>query len=358
MGRLRFLKVAILRGWVLCVLVWGATGSLATETMNTNKSVGPQWVEGALAQSALPRLLVIGQETKSDNSTSVEEGICSACHEQAVQDFAGTVHGKAWRFSITTGIGKGLNGARVSCQTCHGDASAHVAEGDPTKIFNPAKAKPVEASQTCLKCHSQMNEHALWRGSKHESAGLSCLSCHTSHHAPIAKFNESQLLTTTQAEVKQLKMRTEAETCYQCHGNVRKSQFQRSTHLFRNEDRENHITCSSCHEPHGSIGEKMMRTASVNETCYTCHVEKRGPYLWEHAPVRESCANCHRSHGSNNIALLTKRTPMLCQQCHIQGRHQTIAGRPNSVFTTNRSCSNCHAQVHGSNHPSGINLQR
>jgi hypothetical protein len=30
----------------------------------------------------------------------------------------------------------------------------------------------------------------------------------------------------------------------------------------------------------------------------SCHAEKRGPFLWEHAPSVENCANCHEAHGS------------------------------------------------------------
>jgi predicted CXXCH cytochrome family protein len=66
--------------------------------------------------------------------------------------------------------------------------------------------------------------------------------------------------------------------------------------------------------------------------------------------------NCHSAHGSNNEALLTLRRPQLCQSCHIQQRHQTNPGRPNALFNVNRSCQNCHAKVHGSNHPSGVTL--
>jgi DmsE family decaheme c-type cytochrome len=115
--------------------------------------------------------------------------------------------------------------------------------------------------------------------------------------------------------------------------------------------------CATCHEPHGST-RKMMKRESLNETCYQCHTEMRGPFLWDHAPAREDCSTCHKAHGSNNTNLLKQRAPMLCQQCHIQGRHQTVAGAPNSAFNTYRSCTNCHSQVHGSNHPSGINFLR
>jgi DmsE family decaheme c-type cytochrome len=139
---------------------------------------------------------------------------------------------------------------------------------------------------------------------------------------------------------------------------LRKAQFQRSTHLFRNENRDVRVSCSDCHSPHGSFGERLSREISINDTCLKCHGEKRGPFLWEHAPAKESCLNCHNAHGSNHAALVKVKAPMLCQQCHIQGRHQTVAARPNAAWVLNRSCLNCHAQVHGSNHPSGINLQR
>jgi DmsE family decaheme c-type cytochrome len=325
------IKSVLVCGSVLSVVMWfvPARNSQAVGSLNSGSTLN-----GATPQS----------------SDYVGSEACKDCHEAQFKNFAHTVHAKlesarAW------------NNKATGCETCHGPGKAHVAEGDPAKIKNPAKMKPEDASATCQLCHSQMNEHAMWRGSKHEIAGLSCISCHSSHQVQAAA-NPGQLFANLQVETKLLKMRTEAETCYQCHGDMRKSQFQRSTHLIRNEDRELRVNCSTCHEPHGSIGPKMMRTASINETCYSCHAEKRGPFLWEHSPTRENCLTCHKPHGSNNTNLLIAREPMLCQQCHIQGRHQTVPGRPGSGFTMSRACLNCHSQVHGSNHPSGINLQR
>ena len=275
---------------------------------------------------------------------------CAACHEQIATGFARTVHGKV------------QDSRSLSCESCHGNGAEHIAGGgDKTKIKNPTKVSTAEASQTCTQCHAQVKEHALWRGSKHESAGLSCLSCHSAHHAQASRANETRFVAAfaePRTEAKLLKAKTVADTCFQCHSDIRKSQYQRSTHLFRNEDGKHALNCSSCHEPHGSIGPKMMRTASVNETCYQCHAEKRGPFLLEHAPAREDCGTCHKAHGSNNLALLQARANVLCQQCHIQGRHQTVAAQPNTAWVLNRSCLNCHAAVHGSNHPSGTNLQR
>ena len=79
---------------------------------------------------------------------------------------------------------------------------------------------------------------------------------------------------------------------------------------------EGKMSCVDCHNPHGSATRSLLNADSVNDVCYTCHAEKRGPFLWEHAPVRESCVNCHQPHGSNHDKLLVGARPYLCQQCH------------------------------------------
>ncbi|MEO8041977.1 MAG: DmsE family decaheme c-type cytochrome [Acidobacteriota bacterium] len=293
-----------------------------------------------------------------------DDNACATCHEKVVADFARTPHGKSPDKWKTGAKNAGEFASSATCTACHGNPTEHInSGGDPTKIKNPGKLPQKESVESCQSCHSQVNEHAQWKGSRHESAGLTCVNCHSPHHAGGNQGSEGGGLlklglAPMQAESKLLRFASETATCLSCHSEVRKSMYQRSTHLFRNEDREQRMTCSTCHEPHGSIGDKMMRTPTINETCYTCHAEMRGPFLYDHAPVRESCANCHKPHGSNNVSLLKQRAPMLCQQCHIQGRHQTVPGRPNSAFNMNRSCVNCHSQVHGSNHPSGINLMR
>jgi hypothetical protein len=56
--------------------------------------------------------------------------------------------------------------------------------------------------------------------------------------------------------------------------------------------------------------------------------------------------------------MLVSRTVQLCQACHLQGRHQTVAGTETAYWNINRQCANCHPQIHGSNHPSGPLFQR
>ena len=113
----------------------------------------------------------------------------------------------------------------------------------------------------------------------------------------------------------------------------------------------------------------------VNDACYDCHQDKEGPFVFEHAPVEESCANCHRPHGSAANNLLTLGEPALCLQCHEFHFHSGLlspdgevevggseranpygAESMNVAFST--KCTQCHSQVHGSNHPSGSSQLR
>jgi DmsE family decaheme c-type cytochrome len=143
--------------------------------------------------------------------------------------------------------------------------------------------------------------------------------------------------------------------------------------------REGKLECTSCHTPHGSNNVRMLKVGNtINEACASCHAEKRGPFLWEHAPVVDDCSNCHTPHGSTNPPLLKQRVPFLCQDCHTADHGSGInsgANLPNGNVTTAngvlppasqspraqtnaRACLNCHVLVHGSNHPAGAKFQR
>ncbi len=236
-----------------------------------------------------------------------------------------------------------MSGAEAStCDTCHGDGALHSKTSKIEDIVNPPRLPAAQASEMCLKCHARDQTHADWRGSQHDRKAISCVSCHNEHHP--------------KSREKLLAKRTDMELCLSCHQDKRKATLQRSTHLFRTEHRDVKLGCASCHNPHGGEGRSMLAASSTNQLCYSCHAEKRGPFLWEHAPGRSDCNTCHVPHGSNNPNLLKARTSVLCQSCHMHmlWRHQTVAGYDISSF--NKGCVNCHSQVHGSNHPSGKTL--
>jgi DmsE family decaheme c-type cytochrome len=123
---------------------------------------------------------------------------------------------------------------------------------------------------------------------------------------------------------------------------------------------EGKMGCSDCHNSHGTAGSKLLKRDSVNATCYTCHMEKRGPFLHSHQPVDEDCTLCHNPHGTTAENLLKTRPPFLCQSCHTPhgafppGVGGGVAGGwwNGPAITQGRSCMNCHTSIHGSNNPS------
>ena len=63
----------------------------------------------------------------------------------------------------------------------------------------------------------------------------------------------------------------------------------------------------------------MVTQALGNDiACVKCHSDKRGPFVYEHPPVRvEGCTICHNPHGSVNPRLLARpATFTLCLECH------------------------------------------
>jgi DmsE family decaheme c-type cytochrome len=270
-----------------------------------------------------------------DQTGYVGSETCLTCHDN--RNLHGTPHGNP-KIPRSPAAAEG-------CESCHGPGAAHVNDDAKGFMRNPKNMAPREVSETCVSCHNR-TEHAFWQGSSHDARNLGCTTCHAVHEF---KSTAGQLVRANQAAV-----------CGTCH----KPQVQK---LFRSSHmpvREGKMTCSTCHNPHGSSNVRQLRTGNyVNESCLSCHQDKRGPFLWEHAAGRESCSSCHDPHGSNHDRMLVARAPTLCQRCHIGTRHPStiyegnaLAARSNRLIL--RGCVNCHQQIHGSNHPSGFSLAR
>jgi len=281
-----------------------------------------------------------GAQASAQASGYVGEETCLTCHEDK-KAINGTPHGM-------TGDAK-TPAATHGCESCHGPGQAHVdGGGDKTKIRMFETMTASEASAVCTTCHNR-GEHLMWDSSAHESRGVGCTTCH-SVHSP-------------KSEKAQLKKATISETCATCHRD-KVMKTKRSAHMPVSNDPNrpaSHMECTTCHNPHGSTNVKMLRTGtSVNDLCTSCHTEKRGPYLWEHAAVVDSCTNCHDPHGSSFQRMLVTQEPMLCQRCHVTTRHPPTVYdnyvRQNSTGANRivgRSCVVCHQNIHGSNAASG-----
>jgi DmsE family decaheme c-type cytochrome len=269
--------------------------------------------------------------------------ICANCHEDSHKSIALTHHGAR-------------NDAQGSqCQACHGDATAHLKDPMASKPVNKmAKGTPAaERDGVCMTCHAGNRHLAFWESGKHAKNEVSCTSCHNIHDKSkpltVAGF------TTTSRPI-------EADTCGTCHKQVRNATNKPSHHPII----EGKVKCSDCHNPHGAITHAMLRHETVNQQCFSCHADKRGPFVFGHPPVEENCLSCHTPHGSAHGKLLNEKAPNLCQDCHVTGRHPTSfygsgqgwnlpSGAANSAVSTRfiaRGCLNCHNSIHGSNAPS------
>jgi len=269
----------------------------------------------------------------------VGDETCVTCHDAESKSLRTTRHGNAQIERTPAGR------TGQTCETCHGPGQKHVDSGkkEDIKRFNVLKA--ADASATCLTCHNR-GSHANWQGGMHDARNVSCVTCH-SVHSP-------------KSEKAQLKTVTAVQTCQTCH-QQEAMKVKKSGHM---PVREGKLDCVSCHSPHGSNNVRMLKAGnSLNEACTSCHAEKRGPFLWDHAAGRENCASCHDPHGSNNDRMLVAKEPMLCQRCHVSSRHPATIYDANQIAAASnraigRSCVNCHSQIHGSNHPAGDRFLR
>jgi DmsE family decaheme c-type cytochrome len=266
------------------------------------------------------------------------DAVCAACHESLLGHYNQTIHAK-----IFTGENGRTQRMRQGCEGCHGPAGLHVAAGggsfEGMTTFRLDESEPVaDQNAVCLDCH-EGGQRVFWEGSAHQSADVACGTC---HHLMQAKSRSGMLAA-----------RHETEACAQCHLLPRSQTF-RNAHM---PVREGKMSCSSCHNPHGTVADSLIADHTINDNCYRCHAEKRGPFLWEHPPVYEDCTNCHHPHGSTRKSMLKLSLPRLCQQCHVSG-HGGSGRDPDSRFVVGSSCLQCHPNVHGSNHPSGDRFTR
>lgn len=242
----------------------------------------------------------------------------------------------------------GANG--LQCESCHGPGALHARNKRASAIntFKPDSKVPLaQRNQVCLGCHESSTRMA-WHAGAHERNDVACTSCHKVHR----DHGDPVLAKASQPQV-----------CYTCHQQQRADFQKASSHPLRH----GLMGCSDCHNPHGSGTPASLVQPTALQTCTSCHADKRGPVLWEHAPVTEDCALCHQPHGSVRSALLTKPAPLLCQQCHSAAGHPALprtsrnlpgGSAGGAIFTVAGSCTNCHTQVHGSNHPAGAKLMR
>jgi predicted CXXCH cytochrome family protein len=269
--------------------------------------------------------------------------VCVACHENVVKGFANNPHQKMVLMH---------GGSGVTCENCHGPGKAHVeGGGDKTKIFNFLTASAKDSDDKCLGCHA--GSHPNFLRSPHARAGVGCTSCHSIHGSESDKTLRASMHlmgtdTVHSGDSTELLLKApQPQLCFQCHNDIR-AQFSMPVHHRVNEGL---VQCSDCHDVHGTFGGNNLRsTADQNLICTKCHTDVRGPFVYEHAPIKaEGCTACHTPHGSQNPRLLNMANiNTLCNQCHSNVAADTIHGMGKGSQEL-APCTSCHTYIHGSN---------
>ena len=289
----------------------------------------------------LPGLLLLAgmlgaQETAQPQYSGSET--CQACHEDIYASFVK----KNPHAIVEKQPKRGWEGK--ACESCHGPGAKHSESTEAGDIVNPAKLPAMRTDALCLGCHLNTSTHVGRIQGGHAKGQVSCVGCHTIHQ-PAAQ------------QVERRQSRINAQ-CAACHSDVWSS-FQRPhTHQLN----RGAMSCVDCHNPHGSFLPKNIQTSLANEPgCFKCHGDKRGPFVFEHAPVRlDGCASCHEPHGSTNPRMLVRHdTTNLCLECHsgiFNATGASTTGVPGGIppalhdlrSARFRNCTICHVKIHGS----------
>jgi len=304
----------------------------------------------------------------------------------------------------------------AGCEVCHGPASNHVADPQKRHIYRFTVQSPETArriNDACLGCHQETVNRPHFMSTEHARAGVSCASCHEVHYpldtqdllrypgvegpagqpqspgkwqqavarqaalaaspppsgapgtpgAPPRAVNRPRLETLAKTRVPIPHWRSSFirepgavtqeqavnELCATCHRRELTESRQFSHHPLY----EGRMDCTDCHDPHRAEEGRMLKGRTIAETCLQCHQNIRGPFAFEHDPVKaggvgDDCLECHRPHGSPNRNLGVLFSRGLCVQCHVD-----IQQDP-AHLARGGDCwrSGCHAAIHGSNHSS------
>jgi predicted CXXCH cytochrome family protein len=217
-----------------------------------------------------------------EGATFVGDQNCAECHQNITKHFHTAEHAKL--------KAKGPNAQEMGCEACHGAGSVHAQSGGAKNtIINPKKN-----AEVCMTCHMDMKARFSMP-----------------HHHPVENGK---------------------------------------------------VSCSDCHNPHKGPAVKGGGTSITgqSDTCMQCHVAQRGPFVFEHEAIREGCTTCHDPHGTVNDKMLVQRNQNLCLKCHFQAQTAPgvvmIGSRDHKDFLIQGTCwsAGCHEAVHGSHVSSSL----
>ncbi|HEX4180562.1 MAG TPA: c-type cytochrome [Caulobacteraceae bacterium] len=242
-----------------------------------------------------------------DNSNRPTGPLCDGCHSVG--------------FDIKTSTVAEWN---VGCERCHGAGSAHAANPTRFNILNPARQNYVDASDSCIQCHSQGRPLKNPIGGKY-------------YDWPVGYRAGLKLPDFWKLEDHKL---GELTFTHFPDGTAHKNRMQ-GNDFVQSLMYTRGVTCFSCHDPHGSNNDAMLRKP-INEVCLSCHGPntQNGPHAvsieahTHHAAGTpgDQCVSCHmpkieQTIGKVNVASHTFKfvppiesdklgVPNACNTCH------------------------------------------
>ena len=247
----------------------------------------------------------------------------------------------------------------LDCVACHTDLSK-------TTEFPHAEKL---ARVSCATCHDQASAafdagiHAQARRQATGSLAATCVDCHTSHEIRSAKDPESRTYPLNLPE-----------TCGQCHGNpsvIQKGAIPGGNvaALYRDSIHGRAVSrsgllvaanCTSCHGSHDirpkAEPQSRVHRTQVPDTCGACHAGIKTQYdtgvhgaaLAKGDPRAPACADCHTAHQIQSAQTVSWQLDVIreCGTCHadkIKTYRDTFHGQVTSLgFVRVATCSSCH----------------
>lgn len=217
----------------------------------------------------------------------------------------------------STGVQTSLPGARnhfgaqpflyggITCQSCHGDASAHLASGGRAAILNPAKLAPSRRDSVCLQCHLE-GETVVNVPGRSLSAFLpgEDLSDYVTHFVHAGELGPAGRAT---------------------------SQWEALLQSECKKKSGDRLTCTTCHDPHSSPA-GQQRVSYFRSRCLTCHGAP--DFVSKHHPERADCSGCHMpretagdvAHEQVTDHRIQRRSMLALDQAAAQAGDLTVVG--------------------------------
>src|SRR6202162_5904552 len=212
----------------------------------------------------------------------------------------------------------------VGCEKCHGPGSDHVKQPSPANIVNPARLNYVDATNTCIQCHSQ-------------GQPLTAPTAGKAYDWPVGFHMGKRLDDFWKLEEHKL---GETTFTHFADATAHKNRMQGNdfvTSLMYTRG----VTCFSCHDPHGSDNDAMLPQPATN-ICLACHgpYSQNGPHA---ATIEQHTHHAAGSPGSQCVACHMPKIEQTIADVNVRGHtfHFVYPARTDSLKIPN-ACNVCH----------------